>query len=376
MSTSLADEQFEWSGPAARRGRGSLFRILKELFIPPKGHRVLPTASGMLVIVIGLSIGLAAYNTENNILFAALSLLLSSIIVSGMLCWLNFQNARWRIQTSPTFRVGEAGEVSLIVENSRNRAPVYCLRFELETTEDEQNASLYLRNGLVPGESAKLVWNYVPQRRCETVIRLTDAVSQFPFGFLRKHVAGEAEKRMAIWPARVAYSRMGAPLGGLAWQGQAVKQRGTSGDFIGLRGYAQGDPLRTVHWKASAKQRRLVVKQVSAESQASYSLIVDPSAYRWRNDLQFEKMCSLAVSLAEDLFLSGRLECCAVAGQGAVKINRVSDLESFFDTVARLEPSDATASGAESLLKNSISLESIDGDRVGAFLNGTLCAQA
>jgi len=376
MREGLADEQFDWNGPAAKHGRTSFFTLAKELFIPPKGHRVLPTASGLLVIIIGLCIGLAAYNTENNILFAALSLLVSSIIVSGMLCWLNFQSARWRIETSPTFRVGESGVVALVVENSRNRGPVYCLRFDMESTETGDETSVYLRNGLVTGEQTRLVWNFVPKHRCETVFALRDAVSHFPFGFLRKHVAGESEKKMAIWPERIAYRKMAIPLSGISWQGQTVKNRGSSGDFIGLRPYAEGDPLRSVHWKASAKQRKLVVKQVSAESQARYSLIVDASAYRWKSIKQFEKMCSFAVSLSEDLFLAGRLDRVRIIGCQSIKVDRVADLETFFDEMSRLQPDSETGSIGETDFKNGILLEPLDGEGVGASYNGTICAEA
>ena len=376
MPASLADEPFDWKGPAAKRERSSLVTLAKELFIPPKGHRVLPTASGMLVIIIGLCIGLAAYNTENNILFAALSLLVASIIASGLLCWLNFQSARWRIETSPTFRVGESGEVALVVENSRNRAPLYCLRFDLESTETEDEHSVHLRNGLAPGENKRLVWNFVPNRRCETRFALSDAVSNFPFGFLRKHIAGESEKRMAIWPARIAYRSVGIPLGGMSWQGQTVKNRGESGDYIGLREYAKGDPLRSVHWKASAKQRKLVVKQVSAESQALYSIVIDPSAYRWTSEEQFEKMCSFAVSLADDLFLAGQLDQVCIVGNRSIKVDRVADLETFFDEIARLQPMSETGLDGETVQKNGILLEPIEGEGVGASYNGTICAEA
>ena len=43
----------------------------------------------MLLIFIGLTIGLAAYNTVNNILFAALALLIAALIMSGVVCWGN-----------------------------------------------------------------------------------------------------------------------------------------------------------------------------------------------------------------------------------------------------------------------------------------------
>ena len=86
MSIRTVEDQFDWRGPGA--GRGS-FRIWN-LFVSPKGQRVVPTSSGMVLIVVGLCIGLAAYNTENNILFAAFSIVIASLILSGIVCWVNF----------------------------------------------------------------------------------------------------------------------------------------------------------------------------------------------------------------------------------------------------------------------------------------------
>ena len=81
MSASTANDQFDWGGPASKRKPKSLVVRFRELFVPPKGEKVLPTGSGMMLILVGLCLGLAAYNTENNILFASLALLLALIVI-------------------------------------------------------------------------------------------------------------------------------------------------------------------------------------------------------------------------------------------------------------------------------------------------------
>ena len=39
---------------------------------------------------------------------------------------------------------------------------------------------------------------------------------------------------------------------------------GTSGEFVGLRDYRPGDPLRQIHWKSWARTGRPIVKDFSA----------------------------------------------------------------------------------------------------------------
>ena len=68
----------EWFGPGARPRTWRDFRLsrfLLAMVIPPKGQKVVPTKAGLVLIVLALSIGVAAYNTSSNILFIALSLL-------------------------------------------------------------------------------------------------------------------------------------------------------------------------------------------------------------------------------------------------------------------------------------------------------------
>lgn len=376
MPTSAANDQFDWRGPASKRSSRPLAVKFKELFIPPKGEKVLPTASGMMLILVGLCLGLAAYNTENNILFAALSLLLSLIVMSGVFCWANLLSARWRLETSSTFRVGEAGEVAIVVENARQWFPLFCLRFELECEKSGDSNQLYLKDSLEPGKSCRIVWRYSPKMRSVTKIRIFDAVSSFPFGFLRKHVAGGCEQEVRIWPARVVYSRLRTSGSGFGWQGASTKRKGTTGELIGLRPYSKGDAPRSIHWKVSARQGALMVKQHAAESQARYSIVVDPARYLWSSEDVFEKMCSFVVSLAEDLFLAGDLDYCRIVGETTIKIKRVSDLESFFDEISALEWDASAKENSDSVYSNSICFIQLDGHSIGAKINGATIAKA
>ena len=376
MASYVVEKRFDWKGPAAGRLNRSLLRRLIELLVPPKGHKVLPTASGMLLIFIGLTIGLAAYNTENNILFAALALLISSLILSGIICWGNLLCARWRLETSGTFRVGETGEAMIVLENARQRFPLFCLSFGLETETAEKSARLYLTERLDPMEQTTLYWRFKPEKRMKTAIRVRDVVSNFPFGFLSKHLAGESETVIKVWPKRISYARYRRTGLSGALQGRSSKQKGNSGELIGLRHYERGDTPRMIHWKVSAKQGRLIVKQNAVETQPVYSIVVDPSQYLWKDEESFERMCSFAASLAEDLFLESKLNDCLIVGGPNIRIQRVLDLETFFDHMAELEPKADGELPIDHTLVNRIQFRPTTKDRVGAFVNDVQIAQA
>ena len=70
---------------------------------------------------------------------------------------------------------------------------------------------------------------------------------------------------------------------------------GDSQEFISLRDYQPGDPIRSIHWKSFAKTNHLVVKEYNDEFFIRYGLILDT----WLNDKSediFEDAVSIAAS--------------------------------------------------------------------------------
>ncbi len=239
----------------------------------------------------------------------------------------------------------------------------------------EETHDLHLQDSIAPGASSRLVWRYRPQKRCVARFRIYETTSSFPFGFLRKFVPGECEAIARIWPARIEYRKLKMMGTGFGWQGASTKAKGTTGELIGLRQYCRGDAPRSIHWKVSARQGSLVVKQHAAESQARYSLVVNPSSYLWPREDLFEKMCSFVASLAEDLFLAGDLDHCRIVGGPSMKISRVADLGSFLDEISALNWGGDSESSETAAQPNCVVFSPVEGNSVGAIVNGTTIAK-
>lgn len=82
----------------------------------------------------------------------------------------------------------------------------------------------------------------------------------------------------------------------------ASKDHGDSEEFISLREYAQGDPLKHIDWKSSAKTGNIIVKQFKSEYFSRYGMVLDTFCSPQHKDL-FEASVSAAASLfmAQDL---------------------------------------------------------------------------
>ena len=66
------------------------------------------------------------------------------------------------------------------------------------------------------------------------------------------------------------------------------------GSPTGLRGYRPGDPLRLIHWKASARKMDFVVKEMDGDAQDSVEVVFD----RRCNPEAFERSLSTLSALA------------------------------------------------------------------------------
>jgi uncharacterized protein (DUF58 family) len=400
----------DWEGPGGRALRRWCWsEFLWALVFPANTQRVRPTVSGLVLIGLALGIGSAAYNAANNILFITLSLLLACLILSGVMSWFNLRGICWRLLLAPPLRAGQEKPVTLELWNRKRLLPTYGLSFALtarpvpagppraeatfRATSGEIRAAfarleqntvavlLRLRERLDPDGRTQLDWVFTPSRRGRVRVELASVGSLFPFGFLRKNHGTQLRREAIVWPAPVDYRFVRTAAAGRQAEGGQVARPGTGNDLLALRRYQAGDSHRLIHWKASARLRQLMVRQFAAESAESFFLWLETPAGAWPRAEQFELLCGFAATLAEDLFTAGRLTGAAVNTEEPIAIRRVSDLESFLDRLAVLEPATEgqppeAARPAGRIRRNLITFAPEGTRGVAAYINGEKSATA
>ena len=177
---------------------------------------------------------------------------------------------------------------------------------------------------------------------------------------LRKGLAGEAACDVLVWPAPVEYRRFPVAAWRRLQPGESVARSGQNGDLLTLRNYRAGDSHRQIHWKASARQRKLVVRQFSIDSEEAFTLWFRTTARVWENAGQFELLCSFAATLAEDLFKQGKLDAVAVDEEPPLPVRSIRDVEAFLDRLAMVQPAErevATSDAAFTARKHTLTFE-------------------
>ncbi len=372
----------DWADPgffSSRLSReGRFWRLLWMMILPPEGSRIIPTPAGYALILVALGLGTAAYNTASNILFMALSLLLSSLILSGFLSWLNFKGMRWRLNLPSTFRVGEKADLQIELGNHKHLLPTYNICFHIRTERLGKKEKVFLDSRLNAGDKRRLGWIYRPQRRGTDTIILSGLESQFPFGFLRKIVGGGIKRPVTVFPARIDYTFQ-PPAGHHAQRrGEISRRPGGGAELINIRRYQQGDSQRLVHWKASARLRQLMIRQMAEENRDGYLIFVESPGSLWRESPEmtdreserFEKLCAFAGSLAEDLFRQGSLIGYAINDEPVSPVKRLHDLHAFLRALANLKPVEHYQPSPEITGYNLITFRPGAGDSVHAYVGG------
>lgn len=353
-----------WHGPGVKEARRgfSWHALVWKLVFPARRHRIGLTVPGLFLMVTAMGIGTAAYNTANNILFITLSLLLACLLLSGLLSWFNFTGVCWRLRPQGPWRAGHEALVAVEVQNRKRWLPAYSLWFELSTQPRQVPADakpaadmkirdvlaaieklvtrgrVHLSGRLDPQGETRLDWVVKPRERGETLVVLDAVGSLFPFGFLKKNIGVNLKQTVLVWPAQTAYQWQGIGAAQAGTQGQPTSRSGAGDDLLALRNYSQGDSQRLIHWKASARLGKLMVRQFAHESQHGLVLRFDTPADIWTRPEQFELLCSLAGSMAEDLFAAGQLRGVMVNGGPLLVTKRLRDLEAFLDELARVQP--------------------------------------
>jgi uncharacterized protein (DUF58 family) len=174
------------------------------------------------------------------------------------------------------------------------------------------------------------------------VVRLSD-----PFGLAQvtSELAGTSE--VVVHPK---VEPLTAPsLGGELASSSATKVRHlfSQGDeFYTTRDYRDGDDLRKVHWRSSAKRGQLMIRQEERPWQARALIALDLRRHAHRGQggqASFERMVSIAASIAVRLGASGyELGMVTDEGRQVRPVNVADQATAVLDFLASVEPTRST----------------------------------
>lgn len=176
-----------------------------------------------------------------------------------------------------------------------------------------------------------VVWQRGLLELREVMVARTD-----PLGLVRVVRRIPAPQKLVVLPRRYFVPPLALPglpryqLGGVA----LASQVGQSDEFISLRDYRRGDPIRHIHWRSWAKVGRPIVREFEDEFFVRHALVLD-TFMPWEHHEAFEAAVSVAASLAcslplqeslLDLLFVGPNAYCVTAGRGVGHVDQILEI--------------------------------------------------
>ncbi|MCY3024262.1 MAG: DUF58 domain-containing protein [Planctomycetota bacterium] len=172
--------------------------------------------------------------------------------------------------------------------------------------------------------------------------------SDFPFGIVRSLRAFERESALVVYPRYEPLLRVEIPTGRRYQPGGVAlaSEMGDSVEFIGNRDYREGDNVRDIDWRATARLSKPIVREYRQEYFLRVAIILDthvprapfrlgPQTWRASRRQSFEHAVSATAAMGEflarkeyivDIFAAGPNLYHLTAGRSLAYLEQILDI--------------------------------------------------
>lgn len=278
------------------------------------------SAGGWLFIAILIVVAFAAGNTGNNLLFLIFSVLVSALFIAWAAGRIALRDLQVQARFPDHIFAGESAPVLVAVNNAKQIWPSISILVEARIVVSSERAKAEKRTlahfTYVPARARveqRVEQNFA--KRGRLIVTGFDLSTRFPFGFFR------LRRRLRTREVEIIVYPKPEPLGDelhllpiAIGQTQSMR-RGAGHDLYSLRDYQPHDNLRHIDWKATARARRLIVREFTAEEERRVHIVFDiASCAEECHPLRFERAVGLAASLIAH-FIEERMEVRLTLGE-------------------------------------------------------------
>jgi len=301
-----------------------------------------PTQETAFFVLLTVVVALSAFNTGNNLLYLIFAILISVIVASGIVSESMLRGLTVGLRFPEHIHAGQAAVLEVSVANQKHLVPSMSLTVGVRVSQKAgprlpardtvkrwwtwrgkspnkpQNSSPAdttkmdnLAHFVIVGPRARVrqtIEHRFPARGQYNITGFT-VTTKFPFGFLQKTRRFAASGTIVVYPAVDAAVSVPKALSE-ALGARETNRRGLGADLYAIRQYRDGDRRRDIDWKATAKTRRLMVRDRLREDERRVTVRFDPRPARDLSDAElaaFETGVTYAASLLNRLVKSGVL---------------------------------------------------------------------
>jgi uncharacterized protein (DUF58 family) len=192
-----------------------------------------------------------------------------------------------------------------------------------------------------PGGRAEVTTMRTPARRGPASTGWVEVRSAAPFG------VAERRRRLPVQAETLVLPRV-FPLGSLAFVEpvptyetgiHARPRHGHGPDFLGVREYRPGDPMRHVHWGLTARHGQIMVREFEEERTRRLAIVVDTECDEGDVWTPLDRACSVAASVLDAALAVGHGARLAAGTSDGTDVLARADRDELHRWLAALTPS-------------------------------------
>jgi len=260
------------------------------------------TLEGILFILVTFFIGFAAINTNTNLLYLIMSMMLSFFILSGFLSTSTLRGIEVKRLAVHHVSAQEDALVQMEIRNGKRRMSSYSLRMMDYLSSGDLVGASYVFH---IGPRSHKIQSYrvrFPQRGIYALDRIR-IITRFPFGFFERALVFRQPQEILVYPQIIDVKPVleGAKVDLGEYE---TGKKGYGHSLYGLREYTPTDSARHIHWKVSARTSKIMVREFEKEEKKKVTLFLwnsTPSPIPAFTYQAFEKAVVYAASLAKFL---------------------------------------------------------------------------
>ena len=273
--------------------KGFLHRLSRR-FRPPRRLRI--TREGKAFLLLTLGVGVAAVNTGNNLLYLALSANLALVILSGFLS--EWTLRRVSLSLAPASDPFAGSEALLLASCSAAGKRFPGLSLAASARVPGGDISFRLPD-VPPGGRVTRVVRFSPSSRGRVGTIPASLSTRFPFALFEKSRDLDIPAGWAVYPRPALPGEWKRILLDAATE-EDPRAAGRAGAFPrGAREHLPADPGRDIHWKATARAGRWMVKEREGESAPAVDLRVPAPCPAEDFERRISEACGAVLALEE-----------------------------------------------------------------------------
>ncbi len=259
------------------------------LFNPVLQYSLRLTREGKRFIIALSVIAFAALNTGNNLMYLVFSFMLATALVGLFSPLVTLRKTDLFADPADEIHAGEPVLLGLIIHNSGRLFHARSLRISSDLLHREVTAEK-----VAPGEEIFIREEAVFPRRGRYSIGEIRIETGYPFIFFRFQKRFTTGREVIVYPALFEMDPPGPPRATDATH-TGLREMYEDEEFSHIRDFRAGDPLRKIHWKATAKHGSLKARTFQPGISKDVTIILDNA----RTDSPlFERAVSHAATLA------------------------------------------------------------------------------